>query len=66
MLAQNNPHLKSHRRRQSLQTTGDEVLPEKQLNLPGQALPGMEHTKKLADVLYERWIGGLENRWPCV
>jgi serine/threonine-protein kinase 24/25/MST4 len=66
ILAQNNPHLKSHRRRQSVQ-----VLPEEDPStwsreapdMPGQVKPGMEHTSQLADVLYGRWLGGLRNRW---
>lgn len=64
VLAQNNPHLKSHRRRQS--SMFPEEPKEKLANLPGQAIPGMEHTKQLADVLYGRWAGGLRNRWPAV
>jgi serine/threonine-protein kinase 24/25/MST4 len=65
VMAQNNPHLKSHRRRQSTQVL-DDAWREKITNLPGQAIPGMEHTKQLADVLYGRWSGGLANRWPAV
>jgi serine/threonine-protein kinase 24/25/MST4 len=62
VMAQNNPHLKSHRRRQT------SVAPEaeKLSNLPGQVIPGMEHTKQLTDVLYGRWAGGLRTRWPAV
>ncbi|KAI6709692.1 hypothetical protein PZA11_006496 [Diplocarpon coronariae] len=62
VLAQNNPHLKSHRRRQT------SLLPEpdRLANLPGQVVPGMEHTKQLADVLYGRWADGLRSRWPAV
>ncbi|KAM3087568.1 hypothetical protein ACMFMG_001648 [Clarireedia jacksonii] len=64
VLATNNPHIKSHRRRQS------SLLPEaeqkEKLNLPGQLVPGMEHTKQLADVLYGRWADGLRSRWPVV
>ena len=66
MLAQNNPHLKSHKRRQSsvLSTTQDLLDDE---HLPGQAAaPGMEHTAQLADVLYNKWVDGLRNRWPAV
>lgn len=66
VLAQNNPHLKSHRRRQSSIMPTCEPMPEKLPNLPGQAVPGMEHTKQLADVLYGKWVGGLKNRWPIV
>jgi serine/threonine-protein kinase 24/25/MST4 len=65
VLAQNNPHLKSHRRRQSSMIPEGEPK-EKLANLPGQAIPGMEHTKQLADVLYGRWADGLRNRWPAV
>lgn len=79
VLAQNNPHLKSHRRRQSTQAT-DDVFKEKagdrgyekmgyekvMMNLPGQVVVGMEHTKLLADVLYGRWSAGLANRWGGV
>ena len=64
VLAQNNPHLASHRRRQSsMQPDG---FREKLVNLPGQSVPGLEHTKQLADVLYGRWADGLRNRWPAI
>jgi len=66
VLAQNNPHLKSHRRRQSSLMPADDMWVEKQANLPGQLTPGMEHTKQLADVLYSKWVGGLRNRWPAL
>ncbi|RDW88306.1 serine kinase-1 [Coleophoma cylindrospora] len=65
ILAQNNPHLKSHRRRQSSMMM-DSPYQEKLPNLPGQVVPGMEHTKQLADVLYGRWADGLRNRFPNV
>jgi serine/threonine-protein kinase 24/25/MST4 len=65
VLAQNNPHLKSHRRRQSSLMPEPEQQ-EKLKNLPGQLVPGMEHSKQLADVLYGRWADGLRNRWPAV
>ena len=65
VLAQNNPHLKSHRRRQSSMMPEGEPR-ERLANLPGQAIPGMEHTKQLSDVLYGRWADGLRNRWPAV
>ncbi|KAJ5626559.1 hypothetical protein N7528_003986 [Penicillium herquei] len=61
MLAQNNPHLKSHRRRQS--SVVDSQPPSPLSNLPGQNASGMEHTKQLSDVLYSRWAEGLRNRW---
>ncbi|KAJ6130860.1 Serine/threonine-protein kinase svkA [Penicillium capsulatum] len=60
VLAQNNPHLKSHRRRQSVAEPQPPSPPSK---LPGQNVPGMEHTKQLSDVLYSRWAEGLRNRW---
>lgn len=69
VLAQNNPHLKSHRRRQSAQVPRDDSMlkspPPAHLDrMPGHVIIGMEHTKQLADVLYERWCEGLKNRWP--
>ena len=66
VLAQNNPHLKSHKRRQSAVLTPFESFTEKQLELPGQLVPGMEHTKKLEDVLYGKWVDSLQNRWPAI
>ncbi|KAJ5684991.1 hypothetical protein N7536_007610 [Penicillium majusculum] len=60
VLAQNNPHLKSHRRRQSYVP---EPQPQSPPSVPAQAGPGMEHTKQLSDVLYQRWSEGLRNRW---
>jgi serine/threonine-protein kinase 24/25/MST4 len=65
IMAQNNPHLKSHRRRQSSMLPEGEHK-ERLNNLPGQAITGMEHTKQLADVLYGRWADGLHKRWPAV
>jgi serine/threonine-protein kinase 24/25/MST4 len=65
VLAQNNPHLKSHRQRQSSMMPDSDIR-EKISNLPGQVIPGMEHTKQLADVLYGRWADGLRNKWPAV
>lgn len=66
MLAQNNPHLKSHRRRQSSLAPKQDSFEEKYLNLPGQIVPGMEHTKQLADALYGKWVDGVRNRWPVM
>lgn len=65
VLAQSNPHLQSHRRRQSSMLPETDYR-ERLSNLPGQAIAGMEHTKQLADVLYSRWSDGLRNRWPAV
>lgn len=41
---------------------------EAQANSPPMQLhtPGMEHTKQIANVLYQRWSEGLRNRWPAV
>ena len=84
VLAQNNPHLKSHRRRQSAliesrsrQASGalGEWSPpsprdeEKELLklMPGRpGNGGLEHTRQLADVLFDRWCDGLRVRWPNV
>ncbi|KAJ5669849.1 Serine/threonine-protein kinase svkA [Penicillium macrosclerotiorum] len=63
VLAQNNPHLKSHRRRQSTHVVDPQSQSPPLFNLPGQNTPGMEHTKQLSDVLYQRWAEGLRNRW---
>lgn len=62
VLAQNNPHLKSHRRRQSYVPEPQPQSPSPP-SIPAQAAPGMEHTKQLSDVLYQRWSEGLRNRW---
>jgi len=86
VIAPDNPHLKSHRRRQSsflpvlqhhdpLGTLGvgigagadarrASLMLGKQL--PGEVVPGLEHTSQLADALYGRWIEGLRERWPGV
>jgi serine/threonine-protein kinase 24/25/MST4 len=74
MLAQNNPHLKSHRRRQSAiiggmagmglerEKSGWDGIDERKL--PGHVIPGLEHGGLLGDVLYGRWLEGLKSRWP--
>lgn len=63
ILAQNNPHLKSHRRRQSSQVSLISASADR-LNLPGQSRPGMEHSKMVSEALYNRWLEGLKTRWP--
>lgn len=63
ILAQNNPHLKSHRRRQSSQVSLISASGERS-NMPGQVRHGMEHTKVVGDALYGRWLEGLRTRWP--
>jgi len=69
VLAKNNPHLKSHKRRQSAivetsftKVKGEEVIDERRL--PGYVQPGMEQAGGLAEVLYGRWMEGLRGRWP--
>lgn len=70
ILAQNNPHLKSHRRRQSAFVVGEKAfghdvptaLEEKKL--PGYVERGMEQQGLLADILYGQWMQGLRSRWP--
>lgn len=70
VLAQNNPHLKSHRRRQSAFVGGEKAfgldayggLDEKKL--PGHVEKGMEQQGLLADILYGQWMQGLKSRWP--
>lgn len=72
VLAQSNPHLKSHKRREasglgiSVSSNSDKEEKEKLAGLPGTVVPGMEHFKNLADVLYGRWSNGLRGRWPDV
>lgn len=66
LLAHSNPHLKSHRRRQSSLIPADNGTAVKNMNLPGQVIPGMEHTKQLADLLYGKWAEGLMSRWPAL
>ncbi|SPO00633.1 related to Ste20-like kinase Don3 [Cephalotrichum gorgonifer] len=69
VMASNNPHLKSHRRRQDLSTLEAERdgETEGEKGYPGkEALPGMEHCRQLSDVLYSRWVDGLRLRWPAV
>lgn len=70
VLAQNNPHLKSHRRRQSAFVVGEKhygndslpLVDEKKL--PGHVEKGMEQQGILAEVLYGQWMNGLRSRWP--
>ncbi|CEJ80940.1 Putative Serine/threonine-protein kinase domain protein [[Torrubiella] hemipterigena] len=69
ILSSNNPHLRSHRRRQADSPVSK--ITEKENDdderYPGQeAEQGMEHNKQLSDVLYKRWADGLRIRWPAV
>jgi serine/threonine-protein kinase 24/25/MST4 len=67
VLAQSNPHLKSHRRRQSAIVGGAidamrlEAVEERRL--PGHVEQGMEAQAGITDVLYGRWVEGLKSRW---
>ncbi|KAI0205366.1 kinase-like domain-containing protein [Astrocystis sublimbata] len=78
VMAANNPHLKSHRRRQSAAVlNAASGSPEKaarperdaekaalKFKYPGrEPQPGMEHCKQLSDVLYSRWVDNLRLRW---
>lgn len=70
VLAQNNPHLKSHRRRQSaivgavdMRRLDDERRATEEKRLPGFVPPGMEQTAGVADALYNGWLEGLKARW---
>jgi serine/threonine-protein kinase 24/25/MST4 len=71
ILAQNNPHLKSHRRRQSAFVVGDKGFsqesapPFDEKKLPGYVERGMEQQGLLADILYGQWTQGLRSRWPA-
>jgi serine/threonine-protein kinase 24/25/MST4 len=70
ILAQNNPHLKSHRRRQSAFAVGERPYSTDSLplvderKLPGHVEKGMEQQGLLADILYGQWMSGLRSRWP--
>ncbi|KJZ74177.1 hypothetical protein HIM_06408 [Hirsutella minnesotensis 3608] len=75
VLSSNNPHLRSHRRRQSespaVRPSERDFDKERAAALeekyPGrEARAGMEHCKQLSDVLYQRWSDNLRIRWPAV
>ncbi|KEF54794.1 STE/STE20/YSK protein kinase [Exophiala aquamarina CBS 119918] len=79
LLAQNNPHLKSHRRRQSAQAAMDRSRDSSQKKrsaanedaelekeITNGFKSGLDHNRQLADVLFERWCEGLRMRWPAV
>jgi serine/threonine-protein kinase 24/25/MST4 len=71
LLAQNNPHLKSHRRRQSAFVVGEKTCgldassAVDERKLPGYVEKGMEQQGLLADILYGQWTQGLKSRWPA-
>ena len=54
------------RRRDSLMGQDISEKVGRQPGMPGQNIPGMEHTRQLADVLYGRWAEGLRERWGGV
>lgn len=65
VLDSNNPHLKSHRRRQGESPKPDYEKSTLEAKYPGrEPRSGMEHCKQLSDVLYNRWSEGLRIRWP--
>jgi serine/threonine-protein kinase 24/25/MST4 len=72
VLAQNNPHLKSHHRRRQSAIVGGAIdadrleIEERRFDdrrLPGYVPPGMEAQAGISDVLYGRWVDGLKARW---
>lgn len=72
VMARNNPHLKSHRRRQSALVASEKPhdfdagygAPLDEKKFPGYVEPGMEQQGLLADILYGQWMQGLSTRWP--
>jgi serine/threonine-protein kinase 24/25/MST4 len=67
VLAQNNPHLKSHKRRQSTALPQTAELPKHSgMNLPGVLISGMEHLYHIENGLYNRWAETMGERWPDV
>lgn len=67
VISQNNPHLRSLRKKSGHYKSDDRAggfagIDENRF--PGREVAGMEHTKQLADVLYGRWVDGLKVRWP--
>ena len=68
ILSSSNPHLKSHRRRQTESPSSHVVEKDAgvEAKYPGrEPRSGMEHYKQLSDVLYNRWAEGLRIRWPA-
>lgn len=74
VLASNNPHLESHRRRRGSSAVDSNGSPKKPADREKAALiakypgrdpqPGMEHSKKITDLVYGAWVNGLRMRWP--
>jgi serine/threonine-protein kinase 24/25/MST4 len=72
VLAQSNPHLKSHHRRRQSAIVGGAIdagrleREERRLDerrIPGFVPEGMEEQAGITDVLYGRWVEGLKARW---
>ena len=77
VLAQNNPHLKSHKRRQSTQVTSRESSEvwspkagknqeESEFDKLMKNSSGLPHITAMESSLYGRWIEGLRVRWPAL
>lgn len=76
VLAQNNPHLKSHRRRQSTQVVSRESsevfspqlsekdVEEKELDRLIKGSGSLPHVSAMESCMYDRWLDGLRVRWP--
>jgi serine/threonine-protein kinase 24/25/MST4 len=72
VLANNNPHLRSHKRRQSAilsapprghsrDASVSELEPEFDMRMPGAS--DMEHIRRIEAGMLGRWAGGLKERW---
>ena len=78
ILAQNNPHLKSHKRRQSTQVTSRETSQvwsprkisedsaENELDRLIRGAGALPHVSAMESCMYDRWIDGLRMRWPAL
>lgn len=78
VLAQNNPHLKSHRRRQSTQVISRETsqvsspkvskkdAEEKELDKLIKGAAVLPHVSAMESCMYDRWLDGLRVRWPAL
>lgn len=78
VLAQNNPHLKSHRRRQSAQVVSRDVsqvlspkvskkdAEEKELDRLIKGSGALPHVSAMESCMYDRWLDGLRVRWPAL
>lgn len=78
VLAQNNPHLKSHRRRQSTQVVSRETsqvlspvvskkdAEESELDKLIKGSGALPHVSAMESCMYDRWLDGLRVRWPAL